>query len=129
MSDIEIALFNARARKSALEMELESTKSAIASESFPKSGNFADLQIVLSSHALLEEDIVNIKQKIAMSEQQINELQASYALAHSEHEKIKYLHETQIKAMLDKIKRKSQNELDEIATMGYFRKHKDENVY
>lgn len=129
LDDIEIRLFNARASKTSLEGELAQKKQELGKEEFPKSGNFALLQSVLAVHEAMLGEISRLKEQILMAQNQINQLETLHKEAFKDHEKIKYLHENEVKLMLDKIKKKTAAELDEISVMGYFRRHKNEKNY
>ena len=127
VSDIEIKLFNARANKTSLENALFNLKEQISHEEFPKSGDFAVLQMALSTHTAIKDEIELTKEKIAMANTNILSLESSYKLAYTECEKMRYLHNEEIKKILKKIAHKQQNELDELAVMGHFRRNKNED--
>lgn len=124
MSDIEIRLFNARSHKSLLEAQLASIKDDLAHEKLPSSGDFGTMQLFSFTHAQRIDESELLKQKIIAISGKITELENEYKEAYKECEKIKFLHNTEVKNMLKKIEKKNQAELDEIAVMGYFRRNK-----
>lgn len=127
VSDIEIKLFNARANKTSLESALNELKNQMAHEEFPKSGDFAVLQIALSTHSAIKDDIALTKEKIALANTNILSLENAYKLAYTECEKMRYLHNEEARNLLKKIAHKQQSELDELAVMGHFRRNKHED--
>lgn len=126
VNDIEIRLFNARASKSSLENSLNELKNSANSQEFPKSGNWADLQLVIAINESRKDEIEMIKEKIALTNNQIYQLENAYKEAYKDKEKIKFLHSTEIENTIKKLAHKSQTELDELAVMGFFRRHRDE---
>lgn len=126
VNDIEIRLFNARASKSSLENSLHELKNSANSQEFPKSGNWADLQLVIAINESRKDEIEMIKEKIALTNNQIYQLENAYKEAYKDKEKIKFLHSTEIENTIKKLAHKSQTELDELAVMGFFRRHRDE---
>lgn len=124
MSDIEIRLFNARSHKSLLEAQLASIKDDLAHEEFPSSGDFGTIQLFSFTHAQRLDESESLKQKIVVTQGKITELENEYKDAYRECEKIKYLHNNEVKNMLKKIEKKAQAELDEIAVMGHFRRNR-----
>lgn len=127
VNDIEIRLFNARASKSSLENSLLELKNSVKNQDFPKSGNWADLQIAIAINESRKDEIEMIKEKIAFTNNQIYQLENAYKEAYKDKEKMKYLHETEVTNILKKLAYKSQKELDELAVSGYFRRHKNED--
>lgn len=127
VNDIEMKLFNVRATKSNLELELESIETRLNSEEFPKSGSYADLQIALAIHEGTKDELTRIKEKIALVSNQIFQLENAYKEAFKDKEKIKYLHDNEVKNAIKRLEHKSQSELDELAVMGHFRRHKNED--
>lgn len=126
VNDIEIRLFNARASKSSLENSLNELKNSAKNQEFPKSGNWADLQLVIAINESRKDEIEMIKEKIALTNNQIYQLENAYKEAYKDKEKIKFLHSTEIENTIKKLAHKSQTELDELAVMGFFRRHRDE---
>lgn len=127
VNDIEMKLFNMRANKSSLELELESIEAGLNSEEFPKSGSYADLKIALAIHESAKDELTRIKEKIALVSNQIFQLENAYKEAFKDKEKIKYLHDNEVKNAIKRLEHKSQSELDELAVMGHFRRHKNED--
>lgn len=126
VSDIEIKLFNARASKSSLENSLSELKNRAKNQEFPKSGNWADVQLVMAINESTKGEIEMIKEKIAFTNNQIYQLENAYKEAFKDKEKIKFLHTTEVENTIKKLAHKSQVELDELAVMGFFRRHRDE---
>lgn len=125
MSDIEIRLFNARSQKSSLEAQLASLKDDLAHEKLPSSGDFGTMQLFSFTHAQRIDESELVKEKILIANTKITELENEYKEAYKECEKIKFLHNSEVKNMLKKIEKKNQAELDEIAVMGHFRRNKE----
>lgn len=120
LDEIELALNKARAYESTLKSQLECTRMLLASKPFPKSGDFASLQIALSSQALLTKQIDELKQKIAQIAKQILNLQNAHKTAYIELEKVKYLENSQIKEILKERAKIASKNLDEIATQRFY---------
>ncbi len=120
LDEIELALNKARAYEITLKSQLERTRMLLASKPFPKSGDFASLQIALSSHALLTKQIDELKQKIAQIAKQILNLQNAHKTAYIELEKVKYLENSQIKEILKERAKIASKNLDEIATQRFY---------
>lgn len=120
LDEIELALNKARAYESTLKSQLERTRMLLASKPFPKSGDFASLQIALSSQALLTKQIDELKQKITQIAKQILNLQNAHKTAYIELEKVKYLENSQIKEILKERAKIASKILDEIATQRFY---------
>ena len=120
LDEIELALNKARAYESTLKSQLERTRMLLASKPFPKSGDFASLQIALSSQALLTKQIDELKQKITQIAKQILNLQNAHKKAYIELEKVKYLENSQIKEILKERAKIASKNLDEIATQRFY---------
>lgn len=120
LDEIELALNKARAYESTLKSQLERTRMLLASKPFPKSGDFASLQITLSSQALLTKQIDELKQKITQIAKQILNLQNAHKTAYIELEKVKYLENSQIKEILKERAKIASKNLDEIATQRFY---------
>lgn len=120
LNEIELALNKARAYEITLKSQLERTRMLLASKPFPKSGDFASLQIVLSSQALLTKQIDELKQKITQIAKQILNLQNAHKTAYIELEKVKYLENSQIKEILKERAKIASKNLDEIATQRFY---------
>lgn len=120
LDEIELALNKARAYESTLKSQLERTRMLLASKPFPKSGDFASLQIALSSQALLTKQIDELNQKITQIAKQILNLQNAHKTAYIELEKVKYLENSQIKEILKERAKIASKNLDEIATQRFY---------
>lgn len=120
LDEIELALNKARAYESTLKSQLERTRMLLANKPFPKSGDFASLQIALSSQALLTKQIDELKQKITQIAKQILNLQNAHKTAYIELEKVKYLENSQIKEILKERAKIASKNLDEIATQRFY---------
>lgn len=120
LDEIELALNKARAYEITLKSQLERTRILLASKPFPKSGDFASLQIALSSQALLTKQIDELKQKITQIAKQILNLQNAHKTAYIELEKVKYLENSQIKEILKERAKIASKNLDEIATQRFY---------
>ena len=120
LDEIELALNKARAYEITLKSQLERTRMLLASKPFPKSGDFASLQIALSSQALLTKQIDELKQKITQIAKQILNLQNAHKTAYIELEKVKYLENSQIKEILNERAKIASKNLDEIATQRFY---------
>lgn len=120
LDEIELALNKARAYEITLKSQLERTRMLLASKPFPKNGDFASLQIALSSQALLTKQIDELKQKITQIAKQILNLQNAHKTAYIELEKVKYLENSQIKEILKERAKIASKNLDEIATQRFY---------
>lgn len=120
LDEIELALNKARAYEITLKSQLERTRMLLASKPFPKSGDFASLQIALSSQALLTKQIDELKQKITQIAKQILNLQNAHKTAYIELEKVKYLENNEIKEILKERAKIASKNLDEIATQRFY---------
>ena len=120
LDEIELALNKARAYEITLKSQLERTRMLLASKPFPKSGDFASLQIALSSQTLLTKQIDELKQKITQIAKQILNLQNAHKTAYIELEKVKYLENSQIKEILKERAKIASKNLDEIATQRFY---------
>lgn len=120
LDEIELALNKARAYEITLKSQLERTRMLLASKPFPKSGDFASLQIALSSQALLTKQIDELNQKITQIAKQILNLQNAHKTAYIELEKVKYLENSQIKEILKERAKIASKNLDEIATQRFY---------
>ena len=110
---IENKLAIARHEKNKLTNDLEKTQQDILNNQFPKKGTFATLQVAMSSYNILKEE------KAQLSEQ-ISHLENQHKNAYMDMEKMKYLHDLEIRTKIEKLKKQESLALDEIATQRHF---------
>ena len=71
----------------------------------------------MNKKSILNREKKRYEQELFVVERNTKRLQGEYQKAHVEYEKIKYLEEQELQAMMDKLKREEQLYLDEISTM------------
>lgn len=89
----------------------------IAAVQMPKEGLVTLLLMVNEQKSILNREKKRYEQELFVVERNTKRLQGEYQKAHVEYEKIKYLEEQELQAMMDKLKREEQLYLDEISTM------------
>lgn len=117
---IENKLAIARLEKRKLDNDLEKTKQDILNSEFPKKGTFATLQVAMSSYKILKEEKEQISEQISLKSTQISHLENQHKNAYMDMEKMKYLHDLEIKTKVEKLKKQESLALDEIATQRHF---------
>lgn len=120
LDTIENKLRLARLNLEDLKKLLEQTTELALNQQFPKNGNAADIQIVISQYKIIQDDIARLHEDIQLQEKQIKHLEHQYKNAHIDLEKIKYLESEELKKHVEKLKKQEGLMLDEIATQRHF---------
>jgi hypothetical protein len=82
----------------------------------PKEGHVSILSLIAEQKRILGRDKKSCENDLLGVQEEIQKLQVTYQKAHVEYEKIKYLEEQELQAMMVKLKRQEQLGLDEIST-------------
>lgn len=117
MDVIENTLAKARYEKSSLQQKVLTLLEAINDTQMPQAGDIAILSICKAKLGFLRREKETLQKQLQSKKEQIKKLLSDYKKARSEFEKIKYLEEQEYMQYLAKLKKKEQNDMDEIATM------------
>lgn len=114
---IERELMKSQNKERLLTHKIASLYDDIAAIQMPKEGLVTLLLMVNEQKSILNREKKRYEQELFVVERNTKRLQGEYQKAHVEYEKIKYLEEQELQAMMDKLKREEQLYLDEISTM------------
>jgi CII-binding regulator of phage lambda lysogenization HflD len=114
---IERELMKSQNKERLLTHKIASLYDDIAAVQMPKEGLVTLLLMVNEQKSILNREKKRYEQELFVVERNTKRLQDEYQKAHVEYEKIKYLEEQELQAMMDKLKREEQLYLDEISTM------------
>ena len=114
---IERELMKSQNKERLLTHKIASLYDDIAAVQMPKEGLVTLLLMVNEQKNILNREKKRYEQELFVVERNTKRLQGEYQKAHVEYEKIKYLEEQELQAMMDKLKREEQLYLDEISTM------------
>ena len=114
---IERELMKSQNKERLLAHKIASLYDDIAAVQMPKEGLVTLLLMVNEQKSILNREKKRYEQELFVVERNTKRLQGEYQKAHVEYEKIKYLEEQELQAMMDKLKREEQLYLDEISTM------------
>jgi len=114
---IERELMKSQNKERLLTHKIASLYDDIAAVKMPKEGLVTLLLMVNEQKSILNREKKRYEQELFVVERNTKRLQGEYQKAHVEYEKIKYLEEQELQAMMDKLKREEQLYLDEISTM------------
>ena len=114
---IERELMKSQNKERLLTHKIASLYDDIAAVQMPKEGIVTLLLMVNEQKSILNREKKRYEQELFVVERNTKRLQGEYQKAHVEYEKIKYLEEQELQAMMDKLKREEQLYLDEISTM------------
>jgi len=114
---IERELLKSQNKERMLNHKIAALYDEIASVEIPKEGMISLLLMVGEQKSILNRDKKRCEQELFVVQRNTRQLQSEYKKAHVEYEKIKYLEEQELQAMIDKLKREEQLYLDEISTM------------
>lgn len=120
LDKIEANLAKVRANAATLELNLAQIQGEILAREFPSNGTASDIQIALSQYDLLAGEKRRICEEIELNKKAILHFETQYKAAYIEFEKIKYLHDEEIKEFFKRAKVNEAKTLDEIATQRYF---------
>lgn len=123
LQNAELALNKVKQKNNLLKQELNDLKKALDDYPEPKTIN----EIYMANSAIFNniDQQKHLEEKISLSEKEIVHFTHLYKKAMIDYEKIKYLHEEEIKAKKEEEERKLALELDEIATMRFFEANKN----
>lgn len=114
---IERELMKSQNKERMLNHKITTLYEEIAAVQMPKEGLVSALLMVGEQKSILNREKKRCEQELFVVQRTTKQLQSEYQRAHVEYEKIKYLEEQELQAMMDKIKREEQLYLDEISTM------------
>lgn len=114
---IERELMKSQNKERLLTHKIASLYDDIAAVQMPKEGLVTLLLMVNEQKSILNREKKRCEQELFVVQRNTKKLQGEYQKAHVEYEKIKYLEEQELQAMMDKLKREEQLYLDEISTM------------
>lgn len=114
---IERELMKSQNKERMLNHKITTLYEEIAAVQMPKEGLVSVLLMVGEQKSILNREKKRCEQELFVVQRTSKQLQGEYQKAHVEYEKIKYLEEQELQAMMDKIKREEQLYLDEISTM------------
>lgn len=114
---IERELMKSQNKERLITHKIASLYDDIAAVQMPKEGLVTLLLMVNEQKSILNREKKRYEQELFVVERNTKRLQDEYQKAHVEYEKIKYLEEQELQAMMDKLKREEQLYLDEISTM------------
>lgn len=114
---IERELMKSQNKERLLTHKIASLYDDIAAVQMPKEGLVTLLLMVNEQKSILNREKKRCEQELFVVQRNTKKLQGEYQKAHIEYEKIKYLEEQELQAMMDKLKREEQLYLDEISTM------------
>jgi len=114
---IERELMKSQNKERLLTHKIASLYDDIAAVQIPKEGLVTVLLMVNEQKSILNREKKRCEQELFVVQRNTKKLQLDYQKAHVEYEKIKYLEEQELQAIMDKIKREEQLYLDEISTM------------
>jgi len=114
---IERELMKSQNKERMLTHKIDALYKEIAAVEMPKEGIISVLLMVNEQKSILGREKKRCEQELFVVQRTTKQLQSEYQKAHVEYEKIKYLEEQELQAIMDKIKREEQLYLDEISTM------------
>ena len=114
---IERELLRSQNKEKMLSHKIASLYEEIISIKMPQNGAVSLLSLVGEQKKILNRDKKQYEQELQLATVATQKLQVEYQKAHIEYEKIKYLEEQELQAMIDKMKLQEQLYLDEISTM------------
>lgn len=114
---IERELMKSQNKERMLTHKISTLYEEIAMVKIPKEGVVSLLLMVNEQKHILSREKKRCEQELFVVQRATKQLQLEYQKAHVEYEKIKYLEEQELQAMIDKLKREEQLYMDEISTM------------
>jgi len=114
---IEKELMKSQNKERMLAHKITALYEDIAAVQMPKEGLVSILLMINEQKSILNREKKQCEQELYTAQRTTKKLQIEYQKAHVEYEKIKYLEEQELKAMMDKMRREEQLYLDEISTM------------
>lgn len=92
----------------------------------PNFGTIQDFKILQEQRQAFLFQIDSIHQEISLLKSQKKQAQEVYQILYKEYEKINYIHTLEVKKQIAKIKKNDEKDLDEIATILFQTKEKEE---
>ena len=114
---IERELLRSQNKEKMLNHKITSLYEEIISIKMPQNGAVSLLSLVGEQKKILNRDKKHYEHELQLTTVATQKLQVEYQKAHIEYEKIKYLEEQELQALIDKMKQQEQLYLDEISTM------------
>lgn len=114
---IERELLRSQNKEKMLNHKIASLYEEIISIKMPQNGAVSLLSLVGEQKKILNRDKKHYEHELQLTTVATQKLQVEYQKAHIEYEKIKYLEEQELQALIDKMKQQEQLYLDEISTM------------
>ena len=114
---IEKELLKSQNKQKMLTHKIASLYEEIVSIKMPQNGTVSLLALVGEQKKILNRDKKEYEHELHLAAVATQKLQGEYQKAHIEYEKIKYLEEQELQALINKIKQQEQLDLDEISTM------------
>lgn len=114
---IERELLRSQNKEKMLNHKIASLYEDIISIKMPQNGAVSLLSLVGEQKKILNRDKKHYEHELQLATVATQKLQIEYQKAHIEYEKIKYLEEQELQALIDKMKQQEQLYLDEISTM------------
>lgn len=114
---IEKELLKSQNHEKRLMYKIASIYEEIVSIKLPQNGAVSLLTMVGEQKRVLNRDKKQSEYELQMAKSHTQKLQDEYKRAHIEYEKIKYLEEQELQALMNKIKQQEQLDLDEVSTM------------
>ncbi len=119
---VENRLAKARFERHELEQKISSTCREIDETVTPTSGNIAMMNMVRERLAIIRKEKDALQGRLAIKEQEIEQLRDKYKRVNTEFEKIKYLEEQDFQAWMKKIKKTESLDMDEISNILFVNK-------
>lgn len=115
--EIERELLQSRAKERMLKSKISRLYEEILKVDSPKEGKVSLLILTNEQKRILNLEKKQCEQDLRVAKSSTKKFQEAYKKAHMEYEKIKYLEEQELLALMQKIKKEEQLYLDEVATM------------
>ena len=113
---IERDLLKSKNKEKMLSHKIASFYEQIHAITLPKEGTVSMLSLIAEQKKILGRDKKSCEQELLSVQNETRMLQEAYQKAHIEYEKIHYLEEQELQAMIAKLKRQEQLDLDEVST-------------
>jgi flagellar export protein FliJ len=113
---IERDLLKSKNKEKMLSHKIASFYEQIHALALPKEGTISMLSLIAEQKKILGRDKKSCEQELLSVQNETRTLQEAYQKAHIEYEKIHYLEEQELQAMIAKLKRQEQLDLDEVST-------------
>ncbi|MBM0637446.1 flagellar export protein FliJ [Campylobacter sp. VicNov18] len=126
LDKVENNLHKARQRQLQNQKSYELSRKEYESlDTLPKSGTIAQLRSTLSMVQVGRDAIARAKEKVELSQKEINHYQFLYKKAYLDYEKIKFLEAEEFKKKQKELAKAEEKLLDEIAISRFFKGEKD----